>query len=108
MATRPALIAQISDLHITRPGVLAYGHVDTAAALKETIDTLNRMSPRPDLVVISGDIADSALPEENMSTRRNCLTPCKHRSHSFREIMIAGHRCVASFPIPATERQTAR
>ena len=31
--TRPILIAQISDLHIKPPGVLAYGKVDTAAAL---------------------------------------------------------------------------
>ena len=64
MAARPVLIAQISDLHITPPGVLAYGRVDTAAALTRSIDTLNRLSPRPDLVVISGDIANSALPEE--------------------------------------------
>ncbi|HXX07597.1 MAG TPA: phosphodiesterase [Pseudolabrys sp.] len=64
MAARPILIAQISDLHITPPGVLAYGRVDTAAALIQAIETLNRHSPRPDLVVVSGDIADSALPEE--------------------------------------------
>jgi hypothetical protein len=31
--TPAVLIAQISDLHIKRPGELAYGHVDTAAAL---------------------------------------------------------------------------
>ena len=55
-----------SDLrpHITSPGTLAYGRVDTAAALARSIDTLNRLSPRPDLVVISGDIANPALPEE--------------------------------------------
>ena len=64
MAARPVLIAQISDLHITQPGALAYGRVDTAAALVQAIDTLNSLSPRPDLVVVSGDIADSALPEE--------------------------------------------
>ena len=64
MASRPILITQISDLHITRPGALAYGRVDTATALLRTISTLNGLSPRPDLVVISGDIADSALPEE--------------------------------------------
>ncbi|HEY6381668.1 MAG TPA: hypothetical protein VIY07_07665 [Pseudolabrys sp.] len=64
MAARPVLIAQISDLHITRPGVLAYDRVDTAAAPLRSIDTLNAMSPEADLVVISGDIADSALPEE--------------------------------------------
>jgi 3',5'-cyclic AMP phosphodiesterase CpdA len=60
----PVLIAQISDLHITPPGQLAYGRIDTTAALMRSIDTLNRMSPAPDLVVISGDIANSALPEE--------------------------------------------
>ena len=64
MAARPVLIAQISDLHITPPGALAYGRIDTAAALTRAIDTINRISPRPDLVVISGDIANSALPEE--------------------------------------------
>ena len=64
MAVRPVLIAQISDLHITPPGTFAYGCVDTAAALTAAIDTLNRFSPRADLVVISGDIAHAALPEE--------------------------------------------
>ena len=55
LPARAVLIAQISDLHITPPGALAYGRVDTAAALLRAIDTLNAMSPRPDLVVISGD-----------------------------------------------------
>jgi len=64
LAARPILIAQISDLHITRPDALAYGRVDSAPALLRTISTLNNLSPRPDLVVISGDITDSALPEE--------------------------------------------
>jgi 3',5'-cyclic AMP phosphodiesterase CpdA len=64
MSGRPILVAQISDLHIKRPGQLAYGRVDTAAALVRCIDTLNRLSPRPDLVVISGDLADTPAPEE--------------------------------------------
>jgi len=46
-AVRPILIAQISDLHITPPGTLAYGCVDTAAALMRSIETLNRLSARP-------------------------------------------------------------
>jgi 3',5'-cyclic AMP phosphodiesterase CpdA len=64
LAARPVLIAQISDLHITPPGTLAYGCVDTAAALLRSIDTLNLLPARPDLVVISGDIANSARSEE--------------------------------------------
>lgn len=64
MTTRPVLIAQISDLHVKAPGVLAYGKVDTAAALERCIVELNRLMPRPDLVVISGDLADTPTKEE--------------------------------------------
>ena len=64
MTARPLLIAQISDLHIKPPGELAYGRVDTAAALKRAVATLNRFAPRPDLVVITGDLADTPLAEE--------------------------------------------
>lgn len=62
--TSPVLIAQITDLHIKRPGALAYGKVDTAAALTRCIETLNGLLPRPDLVVISGDLADTPADEE--------------------------------------------
>lgn len=62
--SRPTLIAQISDLHIKRQGALAYNRVDTAAALSRCIAELNRFSPRPDLVVISGDLADTPTAEE--------------------------------------------
>jgi 3',5'-cyclic-AMP phosphodiesterase len=56
------LIAQISDLHIKPRGELAYGQVDTAAALMRCIRELNRLAPRPDLVVMSGDLVDAPLP----------------------------------------------
>ena len=64
MRGRPILIAQISDLHVKRPGVLAYGKVDTAAALARCVETLNRFSPRLDFVVISGDLADTPAKDE--------------------------------------------
>ncbi|KIZ39236.1 MULTISPECIES: phosphodiesterase [Rhodopseudomonas] len=59
MPRQPILIAQISDLHIKPPGQLAYGRVDTAAALTRCVAALNDFAPRPDLVVISGDLADT-------------------------------------------------
>ena len=62
--TRALVVAQISDLHIKAPGVLAYGKVDTAAAFAACVAELNRFAPRPDLVVISGDLADTPAPEE--------------------------------------------
>jgi 3',5'-cyclic AMP phosphodiesterase CpdA len=56
------LIAQISDLHIKPVGMRAYRRVDTAAALARCIKELNRFTPRPDLVVISGDLVDEPSP----------------------------------------------
>jgi 3',5'-cyclic-AMP phosphodiesterase len=62
-STPGALIAQISDLHVKPAGMLAYRQVDTAAALTRCIKELNRFSPRPDLVVISGDLVDAPSQE---------------------------------------------
>jgi 3',5'-cyclic AMP phosphodiesterase CpdA len=57
--SQPILIAQISDLHIKPPGALAYGRVDTAKAFERCVAALNEFRPRPDLVVISGDLVDT-------------------------------------------------
>ena len=64
MSIRPIIIAQISDLHVKPAGTLAYGKVDTAAALARCVAELNRLESPPDLVVISGDLVDTALREE--------------------------------------------
>lgn len=90
----PLLIAQISDLHIKRPGVLAYGQVDTAAALTRCVATLNAVRPRPELVVISGDLADTPMAEEYEHLNR-LLAPLEigfaavPGNHDSRELMRA-------------------
>lgn len=52
------LLAQISDLHIKRPGALAYRRVDTAAYLRRCVERLNAFEPRLDAVVVTGDLVD--------------------------------------------------
>ncbi len=74
MTFRPILLAQISDLHIKRPGQLAYGRVDTAAALTRCVNDINRFVPRPDFVIISGDLADTPEKEE-YDHLKNLLAP---------------------------------
>jgi len=76
MSSKPTRIAQISDLHIKPPGVLAYGRVDTAKALERCVATLNEFSPAPDFVVISGDLADTPAAEEYEHLKR-LLAPLK-------------------------------
>src|SRR6202040_4407574 len=94
MPSKPLLIAQISDLHIKPPGVLAYGRVDTAKALERCVATLNEFDPAPDFVVISGDLADTPTSEEYQYLKR-LLAPLKvpfagiPGNHDSRELMRA-------------------
>jgi 3',5'-cyclic AMP phosphodiesterase CpdA len=70
MPTKPVLIAQISDLHIKPPDTLAYGRVDTASALARCVAALNAFKPKLDLVVISGDLADTPTAGEYEHLKR--------------------------------------
>src|SRR5437763_14417750 len=58
------LICQLSDLHVRPPGELAYRRVDTAAFVRRCVSHIAHLAPRPDAIVITGDIADRGLPEE--------------------------------------------
>lgn len=57
------LLAQISDLHIQHGGP----HADLIRAeshLRDCVAALNALNPRPDLVVITGDLTERGKPEE--------------------------------------------
>lgn len=58
------LIAQITDLHITAPGGRACGGIDTSEPVAAVVAQLNALHPRPDLVLVTGDIVDTGKPEE--------------------------------------------
>ena len=58
------LIAHITDTHITSPGTLLMGIVDTASALERAVAALNRLDPSPDAAVLTGDLVESGVPEE--------------------------------------------
>ena len=64
------LIAQISDLHLRASGDPLQGRIDTIAALDDCIGHVNRLSPRPDIVLATGDLTDLALPEDYALLRR--------------------------------------
>ena len=58
------LIAHITDTHITLPGALAYGKVDTAALLRRCVDELLALDPAPELIVHTGDLVDRGAADE--------------------------------------------
>jgi Icc protein len=64
LVNRPFLVAHISDLHLKAGQRLTYGVVDTLGALRRAVDHLNASHPRPDIVVISGDLVDFGRADE--------------------------------------------
>ena len=55
------LITHISDAHIAGWGKKAYGIAPTAENLARCVDHINQLAPRPDLVLVTGDITYSGL-----------------------------------------------
>jgi 3',5'-cyclic AMP phosphodiesterase CpdA len=72
------LVAQITDPHILARGKLfhsphraippdaspAYSRIDTGLYLRRAVATLNGLGPRPDIIVLTGDLTDHGNPEE--------------------------------------------
>ncbi|MFG1397497.1 phosphodiesterase [Roseixanthobacter pseudopolyaromaticivorans] len=58
------LIAQLTDTHIRPSGKRAYGVVDTAAHLERAVAHLQALTPRPEVVLVTGDLTDFDQPEE--------------------------------------------
>jgi 3',5'-cyclic-AMP phosphodiesterase len=72
------LVAQITDTHILAEGKLyhsphraipadaapGWSYIDTAGCLKRAIAELNGLTPRPDVIVVTGDLTDHGSAEE--------------------------------------------
>ncbi len=64
------LIAQLSDPHVRPEGVLYQDAVDSNAMFAAAIDHLNALDPRPDLVLLSGDLVDKGDAAEYANLRK--------------------------------------
>jgi Icc protein len=77
------LVAQITDTHILAQGKLYHAprrafptnaasdwsHIDTAACLERAIRELDALKPRPDVIVVTGDLTDHGGDEEYANLR---------------------------------------
>ena len=52
------LLVQLTDTHILPPGELLYSNIDTAAHFRESVRQINCMQPKPDVVLITGDLVE--------------------------------------------------
>lgn len=60
----PMHFLQLTDLHIKRPGRLAYRRVDSAAYLARCVAHILAQPEKPDAIVLTGDLVDAGAPEE--------------------------------------------
>ena len=58
------LIAQITDLHVRPRGLAANRVVESNMMTERAIDSVIALRPRPDVVLITGDLVDRGLVEE--------------------------------------------
>ena len=58
------IVCQLTDLHIRAPGSLAYGRVDTNRFFESAITELARLSPAPDVYLLTGDLTDFGRQDE--------------------------------------------
>lgn len=56
-------IAHLSDPHLLSHGARQYGIVDTEAGLVRALERLGHLTPAPQALVFTGDLADKAEPE---------------------------------------------
>ncbi len=71
---KPFLIAQISDMHVKLHGRLSCGVVDTAASLERAVAAVLALRQRPDVMLLTGDLADAGSAEE-YAFLRELLSP---------------------------------
>ncbi len=102
------LIAQISDLHIRPKGQLAYGVSETNLFAEHAIHALLRLDPKPDCILVTGDLTDCGLDEEyaivaELLGRMPCpvyAVPGNHdRRESFRRAFAQGGYLPESGPL---------
>ena len=84
------MIAQISDTHIQAPGVDPFMGVDNNENLQRAVAAVMAMTPRPDLVLLTGDLAFDGTPAEYDALRQllaplaipHFLIPGNHDEHA--------------------------
>jgi 3',5'-cyclic AMP phosphodiesterase CpdA len=64
------IVCQISDLHVRANGALSYGVVDTAAMVEHCVAHVAALDPRPDLIVLTGDLVEAGAPAEYATLAR--------------------------------------
>ncbi len=70
------LIAQVTDMHLRAEGQLLYDRIDTGGFLDRAVAHVLKLDPKPDVVLLTGDLVEGGKPEEYARLRR-MIAPLK-------------------------------
>lgn len=84
------LIAQLSDLHICSGRGMISGVVDTSTMLERAIKHLLAFAPRPDAIVITGDLVESGSKADYLALRE-ILQPILELKHTMPCYLLVGN-----------------
>lgn len=87
------LIVQLSDMHVSKPGTRFGGRVDSRGAFARAIARVRSFDPQPDVVLLSGDLAETGAAEEydfiaEQLRRLPCPVVAIPGNHDDREQMV--------------------
>lgn len=87
------LIAQITDMHVSKPARLFGKHIDSRDAFERAITRVLALDPKPDLVLLSGDLAETGADEEYdfiaaQLARLPCPAVAIPGNHDIRDAML--------------------
>ncbi len=87
------LIAQISDMHVSKPGKLFGNRVDTRSLFERCVTRVLALEPEPDIVLLTGDLAETGAAEEydfiaTQIARFSCHVLAIPGNHDIREEML--------------------
>ena len=97
------LLAHITDTHILPPGQVLYGDIDTALHLRQTVRSIERMRPRPDVVLITGDLVENG-DDAAYQHFIDLISPLKMPTyvipgnHDDPQVMLASFSATSHFP----------
>jgi 3',5'-cyclic-AMP phosphodiesterase len=63
------IIAHLTDLHLRSFGLQSHGFLPASLVLQRAVERLNALLPRPDLVVLTGDLTHAGKPGEYAALR---------------------------------------
>jgi len=64
------LVAQLSDPHVMSAGERAFGRLNTGEMLGRAVNRVLQLDPLPDVVLLTGDLADGGAPGPYQELRR--------------------------------------